>query len=425
MVVYNRTRSNVVNSEVGFAHKETWEACPTTPRVGGVHSLSNDTFTADQGGRCYDWRSDYHQAVYSMKIGDYGTECRILKKWVDLSNWKTDVAADRDVKVSTWWYSGNFQGTRVPSVLWRNAAFSAAPTPDISPITDLVMIGWGTKGVNLAYPSKPALSIAQTIAELKREGLPSVPVSKLLKKGNHTDIGGEFLNYQFGIAPLISDLKDIVNYDSALVDALEKLRRDTSGTYRRRAQVVSENEFTQLGNSNLYPLSVGVALNSQLGGDGTLAVKVYERQTIDVWFSGEFQFHMPEIFRRIPALDKARERLFKAGLEPSPSLLWELTPWSWLVDWYTSVGDAFENLSRFNLDGAVMRYGYVMYRRTTTRTYTHPYWGSMEVTSVSFQRTRANPFGFGLSFSSLSDRQWAILAALGLSRGRSILLNKP
>lgn len=424
MVVYNRTRSNVVNSIVNSVHKETWEAC-LTPRTGGVHSVTDKDFTADIGGKCYDWRSDYHQAVYSMKIGDYGTECRIIKKVIDLSNWRTNYSASNDVKVGSYWYSGEFEGTRVPSVLWTNHSFNDSPSPDVSPITDLQMIGWGTKGVNLAYPTKPALSIAQTIAELKREGLPSLPVSKLLKKGNHSDIGGEFLNYQFGIAPLISDLKSIINYDSDLVDKLEKLRRDTQGRYRRRAQVVSSSSFSRLSNSNLYPSSEGVALSGRTGGDGTLACQVFEKNTTDVWFSGEFQFHMPEIFRRIPALDKARERLFKAGLEPTPDLLWELTPWSWLLDWYSSVGDAFQNLSRMNLDGAVMRYGYVMYRRTTTRTYTHPFWGSMEVTAVSFQRTRANPFGFGLSFGSLSNRQWAILAALGLSRGRSIVLNRP
>lgn len=349
---------------------------------------------------------------------DHGTECSIQKKSVDTASWRQLPSQAREGKIGSYTYRSKWEGTRVPTDFFSTYYYSSSPVPDTSPILELQMDGWGTQGVQLAYPSKPALSIAQTIAELKREGLPGIPGEQIRRYGAFAGGGGEFLNYQFGFKPIISDINALLRYDAALVDSLEKLRRDTNGDYRRRATVVhTVTDTTTLGTQNLYPSLPQFFSNSEFGGQ-IGAVSVTEKSSIDVWFSGAFRFHMPEIYKRIPQLDELRSSMFKAGLEPSPELIWQLTPWSWLVDWGFSVGSAISNLSRFQADGAVMRYGYVMYRKVTTRTYSNPFWGALQVHAVNFQRRRANPFGFGITFEDLSPRQWAILAALGLSRGR-------
>lgn len=102
----------------------------------------------------------------------------------------------------------------------------------------------------------------------------------------------------------------------------------------------------------------------------------------------------------------------------SPELVWELTPYSWLSDWCTSFGSVVHNITRATLDGTIMKYGYVMRERTITKSYTLSNglgYGNL-VYSIK-QRQPANPFGFGITFESLSPRQLAILGALGMTKG--------
>jgi len=79
------------------------------------------------------------------------------------------------------------------------------------------------------------------------------------------------------------------------------------------------------------------------------------------------------------------------------------------------------------IDGLVLRYGYIMEHKVTRRTYYHRgptnlWWGESAFPAVltfvteTKVRRRATPFGFGVAEDSLSPRQNAIVAALGLSR---------
>jgi hypothetical protein len=117
------------------------------------------------------------------------------------------------------------------------------------------------------------------------------------------------------------------------------------------------------------------------------------------------------------------------GIRITPEVLWDLEPWSWLVDWFSNVGDVFTNITRFSHDGLVMKYGYVMARFDMTDEHTSygTLWKDATMsTGMSTivrgntvkMRQHATPFGFGLSPSTdFTARQWAIIGALGLTRG--------
>jgi hypothetical protein len=113
------------------------------------------------------------------------------------------------------------------------------------------------------------------------------------------------------------------------------------------------------------------------------------------------------------------------GLTISPELLWELTPWSWAVDWFTNTGDVISNISDSQKYGLVMPYGYMMEHSITKYTYEPVGWKLKDnlgtVQPISFvketkRRKTAHPFGFGVTDSDLDSGQVAILSALGLSR---------
>jgi len=118
------------------------------------------------------------------------------------------------------------------------------------------------------------------------------------------------------------------------------------------------------------------------------------------------------------------------GLRISPELLWELTPWSWAADWVGNVGEVIHNLSAFSNDKLVLRWGYIMFKYTCRDTYllegvrlkgmpSGPV-SQTFVTQVK-KRNRATPYGFGLDPAAFTTRQWAILGALGISRGTRML----
>ena len=123
------------------------------------------------------------------------------------------------------------------------------------------------------------------------------------------------------------------------------------------------------------------------------------------------------------------------GLNPTPSLLWEVLPWSWLIDWFSNVGDVVSNMSSNAVDNLVAHYAYVMRTQTVQTTYTAYYKcdtgttgaykcsggeGTCTATklTVTKSRAKATPYGFGVSFGGLSAYQVSILGALGMSRSR-------
>lgn len=103
-------------------------------------------------------------------------------------------------------------------------------------------------------------------------------------------------------------------------------------------------------------------------------------------------------------------------------MVWELTPFSWLVDWVSNVGSFMKNVSYIGRDGLVLRYCYAMHSweaeirvENSVRIAQSPGLGPISGTwnSNAKLRIRATPYGFGLTLDSFTPKQWAILAALG------------
>jgi len=141
-----------------------------------------------------------------------------------------------------------------------------------------------------------------------------------------------------------------------------------------------------------------------------------------------FTYHLPRDYQArsgVAALaDQARHVL---GLDLTPEVLWNVMPWSWAVDWFSSTGDVIHNLTDWSTDGLVLKYGYIMEHSIVRDTLTfvgetgllarypqRP--DTLVLVSEAKVRRPATPFGFGLNLSAFTGRQKAILAALGMSR---------
>lgn len=290
--------------------------------------------------------------------------------------------------------------------------------------SDAGLLGQGTTAVSRCQPLKSKAQLGTLVGELAREGLPSLVGSQLLKRHSkfYRDLGKEYLNVEFGWKPFIKDLRASVEALGKASRIMEQLARDSGRPVRRRYDFPLVETVTSFPGQTDYgsPTSLGTFYTAS----GTCHKRVVDQRR--VWFSGEFMYHLP---RGEDFLSKLGEWQVKAhrllGLRLDPELLWNLAPWTWLVDWFGNIGDVVSNASAYLFDGLVMKYGYVMEHHTEVSHFDTVGLvfsdGATASPQASFlretkRRLRATPFGFGLDEATLSEWQLSILAALGISR---------
>lgn len=291
----------------------------------------------------------------------------------------------------------------------------------------------GTTAIARTIPTNPAAGAAQFLGEL-REGLPSVPgrhlatsvrnpSGKSLSKGS----ADEYLNLEFGLKPIISDLKKFAQASKDANKILAQLKRDSGRRVRRRYRFPTTTDTTtRVFAGGQYPSPV---LNTwQYGTSGKLTLVTTTKK--ERWFSGAYTYLYEEPSSLSERLMRAEQRLNAVyGARLNPELLWELMPWSWAVDWVSNTGDVIHNLSAFSRDGLVLCYGYMMGTTTVSNTYTlegvsfqggRPFNLSQTFRTIRKERVAATPYGFGLDTSGFTNRQWAILGALGISKASGL-----
>jgi hypothetical protein len=283
----------------------------------------------------------------------------------------------------------------------------------------------GTTAISRGAPTSPSVSLYQTLGELRAEGLPRFGLNTMKERTRRAkNAGDDYLNVQFGWMPLVSDMRGYAKLMKTSDEVIRQYKRDADRPVRRRMEMLNTvTRSTGTGGSGVWtdPLP-----SSKFLGSGGVRRWHQEVQT-RVWFSGAFIYHLPltdSAMDKLALQVKLADRLL--GISPTPDRLWELTPWSWFVDWFSNTGDILTNLRAFLFDNLVMPYGYVMQETKVTRTWTlegaktitgRPITCSTTIEHLAQKRRQANPFGFGLTWDGLSPYQISILGALGLTRG--------
>lgn len=289
----------------------------------------------------------------------------------------------------------------------------------------------GAEAISIVDPTNPNAQTGVAIGEIARDGLP-IPGIQAWRRRTEVAKGAasEYLNAVFGWLPLVSDMQDTAQ---SVLDGNTILKgyRDNaggSGVHREfqfdDIEAESESVIAKFASAEVCGGQTSFNYSPTPQVPVTRNIKTITRR----WFSGRFTYASPDRNDTINGMlgySSEAEKLF--GLPLTPDLVWELTPWSWAVDWFSNAGSVVHNLSSFKLGGLVMRYGYIMEETSTTITYSMPATGITGVpgtvppsviTSVTKRRRPANPFGFGLSWEGLSPAQLLITAALGISRLR-------
>lgn len=300
-------------------------------------------------------------------------------------------------------------------------------------LDDYQITSLGTTAIARSIPTAPAADVSVMLGELFREGIPKAIGASMLKNRftDYRDIGGEYLNYQFGWKPIVSDLKSVARAITESERTLNQLERDSGKNVRRTFKFPPHFATSEsVGTTGAYYVAPQWLPNMIV-----MAAPVrrdYQNVSRESWFSGCFTF----CFERSDAQKgklaaQAQKARVLLGLDLTPEVVWNLSPWSWLADWATNAGDVFSNVSRFARNDLAMRYGYMMSKGESIQTTSLEGVMSRDMNgnltagrTVSStwryntkRRIPATPYGFGFDMGGLSFRQSAILGALGISRG--------
>lgn len=309
-------------------------------------------------------------------------------------------------------------------------ARSRSAWPVLSVYSLSSLLADGTTAIARSLPTNPLSSLGQFLGELHADGIPSIVGSGLLKSRlkRYREYGDEYLNYQFGWVPFINDLLAFANAVKTSNEVLKQYKADSGKNIRRRYTFPTVSVTTQSNDGGGVPNSTPALPVSCVDGSITQGSRTTTTvTTTDRWFSGCFTYYLPvddNVMGKIAKCAAEADKLF--GISLTPELVWQLTPWSWAADWVSNIGDIIHNVSAFQQDGLVMRWGYIMEKSTKEVTYTLSDYKLRGLGPINLRQTfgtsrkvrlKATPYGFGLNIGGFSNRQWAILVALGISRG--------
>lgn len=285
---------------------------------------------------------------------------------------------------------------------------------------------YGATAIKIIDPTNPNAQAGVALGEILKDKRISLPGISGWKR--RTEVakaaGSEYLSAVFGWLPLVNDVK---NTSQSIRDANTIIRhhRASSGTKVHREFAFDDITSKSSGiTSPEYRAYYGPASVSALSDGPAVPLAWETTTTVSRWFSGSFTYAAPDAssIGRCLGVESEIDKLF--GLTLTPDVLWELTPWSWAIDWFSNAGDVLSNFTSFKLAGLVMNYGYMMEETTIETTwsmpasglYQCPAPGPLTVVSTTKRRQPANPFGFGVAWEGLSPTQLAITAALGITR---------
>jgi hypothetical protein len=241
--------------------------------------------------------------------------------------------------------------------------------------------------------------------------------------------------------PLVNDVRKLAG---ALARATVALTGPSATSYRERMEkpidTTSMASFTYqsawgLGFA-LPPGFSGMGLPDPVLGNTSLAtydLSVVQRYESRQWIVSQFVRLPPSgsLAGKAETYLSRFDELMRFDLTPAD--LWQLAPWSWLVDWFVDIGGLISTWQTATTNKILSTYAYAMRHEVRTTsffvtnlraeatgyTYSGPKALFGQYVTTRKRRLRANPFGFIPNpQSALNGGQLAILGALGLTNVR-------
>lgn len=160
-------------------------------------------------------------------------------------------------------------------------------------------------------------------------------------------IPNEYLSYNFGWKQTYKDAMDLLNLPAKLSKKYNLLieRAGKPTTFRtKRILPSSTTENVTDFDYDTSPIEYGVNRSSRI--ERTLELRLVINATFD------FPPLNPVSFRTGSFLDRI-------GAIPRPTDIYNLIPWTWLVDWFTGLGNYVEQIDNIARDKALINWGMI------------------------------------------------------------------
>jgi hypothetical protein len=243
-----------------------------------------------------------------------------------------------------------------------------------------------------------------------------------------------FLSTTFGWEPLVRDIISLANAVIHSRDIIQQMQRDNGRMIRRKFHFdpIHTTSYSSRGTSVAFGSGAATAnsiISSVITGIGGGASSASSSQKI--WFSGAFTYYLKAgngLNERLDRYAAYAQQIL--GVKLTPDVIWNLAPWTWLVDWNVDVSSALQVASMSEHDGLVVEYGYLMREtemsvKDTLKATTTLGGRPIDLYRGRFlrkkERFRSTPFGFGVNPNTFTGEQWAILAALGFTKAPKTL----
>ncbi len=263
-------------------------------------------------------------------------------------------------------------------------------------------------------PSKSSIDLPVSLFELR--DLPDLV--RASGRGIIRRIADGNLKYQFGVKPMVSDVMKLLDFSSAFDQQLKLLQQLQKGGVTRKAQLwsgSSTEEPKELITAQSYPSDL--LSNYRLERRST-SVQIWGYITYTPHPTNSLDFsRMQEREMRLLA------RKIVLGLTLDLSAAWEALPWSWLIDWFSNIGDYLS--SSRSLVPVVGDTPSLCITRSTEQLYVNsgnayglpPGSHTIVMKRLSKRRVKQSAMLPSADWSLLTGRQVGILASLSALRG--------
>jgi hypothetical protein len=209
---------------------------------------------------------------------------------------------------------------------------------------------------NRARPRHKSFSLLRSIAELKDLPLTLRNAWEVYSKisnvglldviGDPRVLGQSYLSSEFGIQPLYRDVVEMISLPAKVSRRVNYLlsREGKSSTYRSKFRFEEQQSTTP-------------TFSTPQSSTETLRRKEHRsHREIELRCAINQVIQFPDL--EVPQL---REDLLRqlSGAELTPSDVYELVPWTWLIDWFSGLGDYIEALMNVNDDKDLVNYGFL------------------------------------------------------------------
>lgn len=186
-------------------------------------------------------------------------------------------------------------------------------------------------------------------------------IRKFINQKGHRNIPKEYLSYHFGWRQIIDDVMDLLTKPIRAANEVNRLMRRSGKptTFRSFSKIAGKTTDTP-GFDYDHPAIETFDISNKTSHSRQHELRCVVNATFD----------FPQV--GIPAF-KQELFLFKLGVYPLPTDLYNLIPWSWLVDWFTGLGNYVEAIDIINTDRSLINWGVLTGITNGKITTTHHY----------------------------------------------------